>query len=99
MRPPCRSTSGDRPKAEHFPFLDGFSLDGSARRPNQPRQAFLFTDRTHLSANAFRFGLLAGNFNGFTAPAFNIAIRRIREHEAAKYGFHVMSRPFLWLRK
>src|SRR5713101_3908946 len=30
-----------------------------------------FTDRTHLSANAFRFGLLAGNLNGFTPPAFN----------------------------
>jgi hypothetical protein len=30
-----------------------------------------FTDRTHLSANAFRFGLLAGNFSGFTPPAFN----------------------------
>ena len=71
-------------KAEHFLYLDGFSLDGSARRKPLPLSSVktrrteststsipLLTDRTHLSANAFRFGLLAGNFSGFTPPAFN----------------------------
>ena len=61
-------------KAEHFLYLDGFSLDGSARRTPLPLSSGktrrteststgipLFTDRTHLSANAFKFGLLAGN--------------------------------------
>src|SRR6266581_4687579 len=34
------------------------SPQGRLAEQNQPRQAFLFTDRTHLSANAFKFGLL-----------------------------------------
>src|SRR5260370_4207730 len=71
-------------KAEHFPYLDGFSLDGSARRTPLPLSSGktrrteststsipLLPNRTHLSANAFRFGLLAGNFIGFTPPACN----------------------------
>ena len=86
-----------REKAEHFLYLDGFSLDGSARRTPLPLSSAK-TRRTeststsipllpiapHLSANAFRFGLLAGNFSGFTPPAFNTSgtIRRTwcRDH-------------------
>ena len=71
-------------KAEHFLFLDGFSLDGSARRTLLPPSSGKTrrTESTSTSipllpiapispANAFRFGLLAGNLNGFTPPAFN----------------------------
>jgi hypothetical protein len=40
----------------------------SPKKINRDRHSS-FTERTQRSANAFRFGLRAGNFRGFTLPA------------------------------
>src|SRR5215472_16510738 len=52
--------------------------DSSPKKINRDRHSS-FTERTQRSANAFRFGLRAGNFRGLTLPA-SITSRNIGQN-------------------